>query len=97
MICIRDFCLWCRVANTHHVIVGELWGVETCEATEVTPSQTRLRDETSYVAKIPGLGMDAAEFKLMSRKSYRAVTWESGGIWARKRWVLKQEKAKKKV
>lgn len=67
-ICIRDFCLWCRVANTHHISVGELWGVETCEATEVTPSHIRLRDETSYVAQTPGLGTDAAEFKAMSRK-----------------------------
>lgn len=69
MICTRDFCLWCRVANTHHVIVGELWGVETCEATEVTMSQESLRDETSYVAQTPGLGMDAAEFKVMSRNT----------------------------
>lgn len=63
MICIRDFCLWCRVANTHHINVGEL-----CKTTEVTPSQIRLRDETSHVAQTPGLGMDAAEFKEMSRK-----------------------------
>lgn len=42
--------------------------METCEAIKVTLCQVRLRDETSYVAQTPGLGMDAVEFKAMSRK-----------------------------